>query len=85
MKFHSKQGITAIFRDYLINIAIMFCCCVEVCVNRNLPNPPCVIVLCLNLEIEALDENIGRWEMTWFTFIYCIFSVLIWWGTASIT
>ena len=33
----------------------------------NLPaKPPCVIVLCVNLEIEALDENIGRWETTWF-------------------
>jgi len=37
------------------------------------------------LEIEALNENIGRWETTWFTFIYCIYSVLIWWGTAFIT
>jgi len=41
-------------------------------------------VLCLNMEIEALEENIGHWETTWFTFIYCIFSVLIWWGMTSI-
>jgi len=38
----------------------------------------------LNLEIEALNENIGRWETTWFTFIYFILSILIWWGTTSI-
>jgi len=36
------------------------------------------------MEIEALNENIGRWETTWFTFIYYIYSVLIWWGTTSI-
>jgi len=32
-----------------------------------------------------LNENIGRWEMTWFTFIYYILSVLILWGTTSIS
>jgi len=37
------------------------------------------------MESEALNENIGRWETTWFTFIYCILSVLIWWGTTPIT
>jgi len=37
------------------------------------------------MKIEALNEIIGRWETTWFTFIYCILSVLIWWGTVSIT
>ena len=25
-----------------------------------------VIVLCLNMEIEPLNNNIGRWETTWF-------------------
>jgi len=25
-------------------------------------------MLCLNLGIEALSENIGRWETTWFNF-----------------
>ena len=48
-----------------------------------LPNPP-VLYCCVHLEIEALNENIGRWATTWFTFIYCIYSVLIWWGTTSI-
>jgi len=37
------------------------------------------------MEIEAVNENIGRWETTWFTFLYCILSILIWWGMASIT
>jgi len=50
----------------------------------NLPNPP-VLYCCVHLEIEALNENIGRWKTTWFTFIYCIYSILIWWGTASIS
>jgi len=55
-----------------------------VCYIRKSAKPPYVIVLCLNLEIEALDENIGRWETTWFTFIYCILCVLIWWSTTAI-
>ena len=25
-------------------------------------------MLCLNLDIEALVKNIGRWETTWFNF-----------------
>ena len=49
-------------------------------VNLSANPPPCVIVFywCVDLEIEALNKNIGRWEITWFTFIYCILSVLIW-------
>ena len=39
-----------------------------VCYIRKSANPPYVIVLCLNLEIEALNKNIGRWEMTWLNF-----------------
>jgi len=55
----------------------------QLCVSSvNLPTP-LVLLLCSS-EIEALNENIGRWETTWFTFIYCILSVLIWWGTTSI-
>ena len=34
----------------------------------NLSTPPYVILLCLNLEIEASNKNIGRWETTWFNF-----------------
>jgi len=57
----------------------------QLCVaSVNLPNPP-VLYCFVHLEIEALNENIGRWETTWFTFIYCIYSVLIWWGTTSIS
>jgi len=47
----------------------------------NLPTPLCYC--CVHMEIEDLNENIGCWETTWFTFIYCILSVLIWWGTTS--
>jgi len=32
-----------------------------------------MLYCCVHLKIEALNENIGRWETTWFTFIYCIF------------
>jgi len=41
----------------------MFCCCVEI---LNMLNP--LLVLCLNMGIEALNENIGHWETTWFNF-----------------
>jgi len=37
------------------------------------------------MKIEALDENIGRWETIWFNFRILHLTVLIWWGTASIT
>jgi len=37
------------------------------------------------MEIEALDENIGRWEMTWFNFRILHLTILIWWCTTSIT
>jgi len=33
----------------------------------NLPNP-LVLYWCVDLEIEALNKNIGRWETTWFNF-----------------
>jgi len=43
----------------------------QLCVaSVNLPNPP-VLLLCSSRNF-ALNENIGRWETTWFTFIYCI-------------
>jgi len=43
----------------------------QLCVaSVNLPNP-LVLLLCSS-ENFALNENIGRWETTWFTFIYCI-------------
>ena len=45
----------------------------QLCVaSVNLPNPS-LCYCCVHLEIEALNENICRWETTWFTFIYCIF------------
>ena len=55
-------------------------CVASVNLAQSLP----MLYCCVHLEIEALNENIGRWETTWFTFIYCIYSVLIWWGTTSI-
>jgi len=50
----------------------------------NLPNPLLVLYYCVHLEIEALDENIGRWETTLFKFRILHLNVLIWWGTTSI-
>jgi len=37
------------------------------------------------MEIEVLDENIGRWETTYLKFCILHLTVLIWWGTTSIT
>ena len=53
------------------------------CICKSAKPPP-LFYCCVHLEIEALNENIGRWETTWFTFIYFILSVLIWWGMTSI-
>jgi len=39
----------------------------------------------VHLEIEALDENIGRWETTSFKLRILHLTVLIWWGTTSIS
>jgi len=36
------------------------------------------------LENEALNKNIGRWEMTLIGYHILHLSVLIWWGTTSI-
>jgi len=36
------------------------------------------------MEIETLDENIGRWETTWFNFRILHLTVLIWCDTTSI-
>jgi len=69
------------FRGCLIKIVFMFYCCVEF---LNLPKPP-LLVLCLNLGIEALNENIGHWETTWFNFRILHLTILIMWGTTSIT
>jgi len=35
--------------------------------------------------MEALDENIGHWETTWFNFRILHLTILIWWGTTSIS
>jgi len=43
-----------------------------------------MLYFCVHLEIEALDENISRWETTWFNFRILDLTVLIWWGTTSI-
>jgi len=37
------------------------------------------------MGIEALNENIGYWETTWFKFSILHLTVLIWWDTASIS
>jgi len=43
------------------NLAILF--------ESAKPSPhPASVYYCVHLEIETLDENIGRWETTWFNF-----------------
>ena len=46
--------------------------------------PLSVIVLCLNLEIEVLNKNVGHWETTRFNCHILHFKCFIWWGTVSI-
>jgi len=57
--FKFKESILILIRS--INISKLF-----IIVQSKSAKPHCVIVLCLNLEIEALNKNIGRWETTWF-------------------
>jgi len=40
-------------------------CELNFCLKTESTNPP-VLYCCVHLEIEALEENIGRWETTWF-------------------
>jgi len=36
--------------------------------NLSAKPPPPLCYCCVHLKIEALNENIGRWETTWFNF-----------------
>jgi len=57
--FKFKESILILIRS--INNCKFF-----IIVQSKSAKPPYVIVLCFNLEIEALNKNSSRWETTWF-------------------
>ena len=54
------------------------------CYIRKSTNLPLCYRCCVCLEIEALNNNIGRWETTLVGYHILHLAVLIWWGTTSI-